>query len=256
MPNHYRSLSESVNAAITVLKSAKSVCILTGAGISAESGIPTFRDKQTGLWENYSAEQLANIAAFKRDPNLVWQWYQMRRDMIRDKEPNPAHHALATWQDSAAALNQSITLVSQNVDNLHEQAGSTVQKLHGSIWHNHCIDCETPYLEDTTGKDELLNCPVCDGLIRPSVVWFGESLPDTPWLAADHAARHCDVFMSIGTSSLVYPAAGLATLAKQTSGTTVIEINPNPTESDMVDIQICEKAGMVLPSIINELLAV
>lgn len=243
----------SITAAIQRLSEANKICILTGAGISAESGIPTFRDKQTGLWENYRAEELASIDGFERNPSLVWQWYQMRRDMIRDKQPNPAHKALAAWQAQAEDLGQQITLISQNVDDLHEQAGSTVHKLHGSIWHNQCFGCCLDYTADVSEQNELLSCPACGGTIRPSVVWFGEGLPPEPWRVAEVAAGECDVFMSIGTSSVVYPAAGLASLASA-RGADIIEINPNPTESAVVDIQVAEKAGVAMPAIINGLL--
>lgn len=244
--------ADAMSRAINVLKDANSLCILTGAGVSAESGIPTFRDKQTGLWENFKAEQLANIAGFKRDPELVWQWYQMRRDMIADKQPNPAHHALARWQQQAAKHDQQLTLISQNVDDLHEQAGSTVHKLHGSIWHNHCNHCHTDYTDDASSKT-LITCPHCGGIIRPSVVWFGESLPQQTWQIAEHAASHCDVFLSIGTSSMVYPAAGLTQLAKTANNALLIEINPNPTETTQVDIQIPAKAGECLPDLVSAL---
>ena len=234
---------------------------MTGAGISAESGIPTFRDKQTGLWENYGVEDLATPEAFIRDPKLVWSWYQWRRQMVADKAPNPAHHALAQWQYHAQTSDQQVTLITQNVDDLHEQAGSAVTHLHGHLWRNRCSQCEIPYQDQprasydnqgTMSFDEtLLSCPHCDGYIRPDIVWFGEALPVQAWQTAEEAAANCEVFISIGTSSLVYPAAGLAQLAKQ-NGAKIIEINPDPTPNTIVDITLAEKAGVILPLLIEE----
>lgn len=244
----------AVTQAANLLAHAKQVCILTGAGVSAESGIPTFRDKQTGLWESYRAEELASIDGFLAQPRFVWQWYQWRRNLIKDKRPNAAHRALAQWQSSAATLGQRVTLISQNVDDLHEQAGSTVHKLHGSIWHNHCIDCGAPYEKNARQLDvqALIACPACGGYVRPSVVWFGEGLPAQPWRIAEQAATGCDVFLSIGTSSVVYPAAGLVSLAKS-CGAKVIEVNPNPSDLTIVDIQLAYKAGEVLPKLVTEM---
>ena len=255
-----------VKLAATLLASKQRICILTGAGISAESGIPTFRDKQTGLWENYGVEDLATPEAFARNPKLVWSWYQWRRQMVADKAPNPAHHALAEWQYHAQSSNQQVTLITQNVDDLHEQAGSTVTHLHGHLWRNRCGQCETPYPEqpkstyistDTisvpdamSADDELITCPQCNGYIRPDIVWFGEALPVQAWETAEKAAADCDVFISIGTSSLVYPAAGLSQLAKQ-NGAQIIEINPGPTPNTIVDIILAEKAGIILPLLIQ-----
>ncbi|WP_296211081.1 NAD-dependent deacylase [Psychrobacter sp. UBA3480] len=258
------ALIAEVKLAAQLLASKKRICILTGAGISAESGIPTFRDKQTGLWENYGVEDLATPEAFTRDPRLVWSWYQWRRQVVADKAPNPAHHALAQWQYHAQTSDQQVTLITQNVDDLHEQAGSAVTHLHGYLWRNRCGRCEIPYQDKsrasydnqgTMSFDEtLLNCPHCDGYIRPDIVWFGEALPVQAWQAAEDAAANCEVFISIGTSSLVYPAAGLAQLAKQ-NGAQVIEINPDPTPNTIVDITLAEKAGVILPLLIEEITA-
>ena len=267
-------LTLKLHQATEVLDKASRVCILTGAGISAESGIPTFRDKQVGLWEQYRAEDLASVDAFERDPQLVWSWYQWRRQLVQDKSPNPAHLALAKWQQANL---QQLTLITQNVDDLHEQAGSTVTHLHGHLWRNRCSQCDTPYatptapLPSTTDKqsstsnqqlqhsraaasydNELINCPHCQGYIRPDIVWFGESLPVESWQTAEQAAADCEVFISIGTSSLVYPAAGLAQLAKQ-NGAKIIEINPNPTPNTLVDITLAQKAGVILPLLVQQL---
>ena len=248
--------SELISSAVQVIKAAKNICVLTGAGISAESGIPTFRDKQSGLWERFSAEELANVTAFERDPALVWSWYQWRRGEVKDKQPNPAHFALTTWQQQAETLGHRLCLVTQNVDDLHEQSGSEAIHLHGELWRNHCSSCGAPYEQDIdTQITELVSCPKCGGHIRPSIVWFGEMLPHQAWQSAQRAAATSDVFISIGTSSLVYPAAGLAQLAKA-KGAMVIEINPNPTggqSNRLIDIQLPYPAGQVLPILVNQL---
>ncbi len=253
-----------VQRAAQLLRGARHICVLTGAGVSAESGIPTFRDKQTGLWEQYRAEDLASLDAFERDPQLVWSWYQWRRQLVYDKKPNLAHQALAHWQQHAKSNNQQLTLITQNVDDLHEQAGSTVTHLHGHLWRNRCNHCNAPYEDDlepsnvthemVSFEKELINCSYCDGYIRPDIVWFGETLPVQAWETAESAAAHCEVFISIGTSSLVYPAAGLAQLAKQ-NGAKIIEINPNPTPNTAVDITLAVAAGIVMPYLVKKVSA-
>ncbi|HSP85988.1 MAG TPA: NAD-dependent deacylase [Psychrobacter sp.] len=256
------ALIAEVERAAELLKTKQRICLLTGAGISAESGIPTFRDKQTGLWENYSAEDLATPDAFSRDPKLVWSWYQWRRQLVASKKPNPAHTALAQWQYNSQLTNQHLTLITQNVDDLHEQAGSDVIHLHGNLWRNLCSRCQIPHTtqlkghydrEDNIDFDEaLITCQHCDGYIRPDIVWFGESLPVHEWHTAEEAAANCDVFISIGTSSLVYPAAGLAQLAKH-NGAKIIEINPYPTPNTLVDITLAAKAGVILPELVKKM---
>ena len=256
------ALIAEVDRAAKLLGAKQRICILTGAGISAESGIPTFRDQQTGLWENYGAEDLATPEAFARDPKLVWSWYQWRRQVVADKKPNPAHDALAQWQYHTQSSGQKVMLITQNVDDLHEQAGSTATHLHGHLWRNRCSQCDAPYQKQSRGSyssadtmdysDALISCSHCDGYIRPDIVWFGETLPVQAWLTAEQAAAHCEVFISIGTSSLVYPAAGLAQLAKD-NGAKIIEINPNPTPNTIVDITLAEKAGIIMPLLIQKI---
>ena len=246
-------MTNELKQTINLLQNAQHICILTGAGISSESGIPTFRDKQTGLWENYRAEDLASIEAFERDPKMVWSWYQWRRNLVKDKRPNPAHHALATLEDWANTHHKTLSLITQNVDDLHEQAGSQATHLHGHLWKNKCSQCESPYLAEVDyDQDTLLHCPQCEAYIRPDIVWFGEMLPHKAWQYAEQASAHCDVFISIGTSSLVYPAAGLSQLAKR-NGAKLIEINPNPTQNPIIDVVLAGKAGELLPSLIAEL---
>ena len=256
-------LCAQIQRAVTILRTAQRVCILTGAGVSAESGIPTFRDKQTGLWAHYNAEDLASIDGFAREPELVWAWYQWRRELVHGKTPNPAHYALAQWQEHITLSNsaQQLTLITQNVDNLHEQAGSTVTHLHGHLNRNPCSQSDTPYnAPDVSTADQvdfgvaLLNCAHCGSYIRPDIVWFGEALPVDAWQTTENAAANCDVFISIGTSSMVYPAAGLAHLAQQ-NGATLIEINPNPTPNTVVDITLAAAAGVVMPALLKGIMA-
>ncbi len=255
-----KEIMTQINKAAKMLQSAKSVCVLTGAGVSAESGIPTFRDKQTGLWENYRAEDLANPAAFKANPNFVWGWYQWRRQQVIDKKPNPAHLALAKWQKSAANMGIHFTLITQNVDDLHEQAGSDVYHLHGRLWQNRCSRCQNLSKQSPSPSENakqaldnnLVYCEICGGLLRPDIVWFGEALPKNEWQIAESAAAACDVFMSVGTSSLVFPAAGLAGIAQQ-HGAKIIEINPHPTPNTIVDVTIAAPAGRALPLLFEQL---
>ena len=178
---------------------------MTGSGISAESGVPTFRDAQTGLWAQYDPQQLATQEAFKNNPHVVWQWYQWRRELIRNTSPNPAHRALVELQ----RLRPNLILVTQNVDGLHQRAGSTnVIEFHGNIHRNKCSHCQKPGPESEAAQPP--DCAHCGELLRPNVVWFGESIPRVALQAAAHAIETCDVFFSVGTSSLVYPAAALA----------------------------------------------
>lgn len=232
------------------LKKARHVCVLTGAGISAESGIPTFRDALTGLWANFNPEDLATPEAFERDPQFVWDWYEFRRELIRKAEPNPGHFALA----GLAGRVQRFTLVTQNVDGLHQRAGSKgVLEYHGNILRDRC--CVEQVIADRSedSRHGLPRCAACGGLLRPDVVWFGEAIPRGPMLAAAAAAESCDVFLSIGTSSLVYPAAGLAESALR-AGATVIEVNPDRTDlSRAADIVLGGPSGRLLPRLLAAL---
>lgn len=231
------------------VREARHVCVLTGAGISAESGIPTFRDALTGLWARFNPEELATLDAFERDPKLVWAWYEERRARVQQARPNPGHLALAELARHVPRL----TLVTQNVDGLHQRAGSTgVLEYHGNILRDRCLD-EEIVRERVVGSDGLPRCAACGGLLRPDVVWFGEAIPHEPMRLADAAARDCDVFLSIGTSSLVYPAAGLAEIALR-KGATIIEVNPNPTDlSPLADAALRGPAGEMLPKLLAAL---
>ena len=222
------------------------MCVLTGAGISAESGIPTFRDAQTGLWEQYDPLDLATPEAFLRDPELVWRWYRWRRELVASAEPNAGHVALARL----AALVPRLTLVTQNVDGLHQRAGSEdVVEFHGNLFEDRCFveGCVVTAEEHHV----VPKCPGCGAHLRPGVVWFGEAIPEQALAASFAAATDCDVFLSVGTSSLVYPAAGLAEVAK-TSGAVAAEINPEPTALTAgTDEWLAGPAGVVLPALLE-----
>lgn len=233
---------------IAALKSAEKVAVLTGAGISAESGVPTFRGEE-GLWKKYRPEELANFEAFMRNPELVWEWYDYRKKLISEVEPNRGHHALVKME----SIVSDFWLITQNVDGLHKKAGNrNILELHGNIMRNRCVDCGA-ISEGLTMKweDHLPNCD-CGGLMRPDVVWFGEMLPEDVLNRAFQAARECDFFLSVGTSAVVQPAASLPLTAKQ-AGAFVVEINLEPTViSGDVDESLLGKSGDILPSLIEE----
>jgi NAD-dependent deacetylase len=211
---------------------------LTGAGISAESGIPTFRGA-AGLWRRFRAEELATPQAFARDPQMVWEWYDWRRSLIAKAEPNPGHLALARLP--------KLTVITQNVDGLHRRAGSLdVIEVHGDIWIDRCTRCRAEHRN--LAKHD---CPACGSLTRPGVVWFGEGLDPAVWDNAEEAARAADIFLVIGTSAVVYPAASLAPLAKA-SGARVVEINLDETPlSAAVDATLRGPSGEILPQLIE-----
>lgn len=233
---------------IARLKNATSVAVLTGAGISAESGVPTFRGAD-GLWKKFKPEELANVDAFLRNPDLVWEWYSYRRQLISNVTPNPGHVALAAMEK----LYADFTLITQNVDNLHRLAGSrNILELHGNIMRSFCIDCQADYPDvSALAKDEAPRCTSCAGLIRPGVVWFGEMLPEGAMRDAQRAAKRAQVFFSIGTSGEVYPAAQLPALARS-FGAYVVEINPDHTAiSHQMDECIRAASGEVMPKILE-----
>jgi NAD-dependent deacetylase len=229
------------------LRAARHVAVLTGAGISAESGVPTFRDAQTGLWARFDPLELASPQAFARDPRLVWEWYAWRRDLVAGAQPNPGHHALA----ALARRVPQLTLITQNVDNLHQAAGSAdVIELHGNIQRIKCSRDGAPVDEWVDTGEVPPRCPLCGAYLRPDVVWFGESLPAPALFAAVAAARDCDVFFAIGTSALVQPAASLPLEALQ-RGAVVVEINPEATPlTHAVTYALAGPAGQVLPALL------
>ncbi len=229
---------------IDALRGAEKVVVLTGAGVSAESGVPTFRDAQTGLWTRYDPQGLATPEAFRRDPELVWRWYLWRRELVEAAEPNPGHIALAELEARLPGL----VLVTQNVDGLHRRAGSRrVIELHGDLTRTRCVAC-CQYARDPIDLAAgVPRCAACGDQLRPDVVWFGEMLPAAAIAEATAAARASDVFLSVGTSSLVFPAAALPYEAL-TGGATVIEVNPQPTLlTPRVHHAVRAPAGVALP---------
>jgi NAD-dependent deacetylase len=229
-----------------LLKGARRVVAFTGAGISVESGIPTFRGKE-GLWRTYSAQDLATVDAFQRNPKLVWEWYDSRRQNMAAAEPNPGHRALADLETRVPEF----TLVTQNIDGLHDRAGSrNILKVHGDIWVLRCTGCGRERRDDRTPLPELPPHCDCGAMLRPAVVWFGELLPDDVWDAAEDACSHADLFLTIGTSAVVFPAAGLIEVARD-AGAKTVEINPDTTAySSQVDCLLRGPAGEVLPQLL------
>jgi NAD-dependent deacetylase len=232
---------------IDKLKSAKKIVFFTGAGISAESGIPTFRGSD-GIWNKMKPEELASFDGFMRNPDLVWEWYQHRKNIIHNVQPNAGHFAIAELEKFF-----DVTVVTQNIDNLHRRAGSTkIFELHGNIERNYCINCYSFYNDEVFENEKTVpKCKKCGGLIRPDVVWFGEMLPQDQFSGGETAAEWSDICFVVGTSAVVYPAAYIPQSAKQ-SGAYLVEINIEPTElSPFADYSIFGKAGKVLPEILT-----
>lgn len=229
------------------LASARSVTVLTGAGISADSGVPTFRGAD-GLWRNFRAEELATPEAFERDPRLVWEWYSWRRELIATKHPNDAHFAIASLESRV----NNFWLITQNVDGLHRQAGSTkLSEIHGNIWMVRCTACAAVTENHQVPLALLPHCGQCGGLLRPHIVWFGESLGEEDLSRCANQLQACDVLLVIGTSGVVYPAAGFASIAKE-AGAYVIEVNLDPTpQSDLVDIALRGRAKDLAPLLLQ-----
>lgn len=253
-PTDPQTRAEALSVAARALRSAEHVCVLTGAGVSAESGIPTFRESQTGIWAQFSPQELATPEAFASHPKRVWQWYAARRAMVRAAQPNPAHAALVTLASRVAHC----TLVTQNVDDLHERAGSRdVVRLHGSLMHMRCSgSCAGTVAVSEEQAAEVPACSNCGSRMRPDIVWFGEQLPMPPFEAARNAAVACDVFLSVGTSNIVEPAASLPWISA-THGATVIVVNPTMdgqrTGPSILPIE--GPAGVMLPRLIAEAFA-
>lgn len=243
--------SDLITLAREALSRARSIAVLTGAGISAESGIPTFRDALTGLWERFKPEELATPEAFLANPKLVWDWYAWRRGKVTEAVPNSGHTALAELERKCIARDANFTLITQNVDGLHQAAGSrNVIELHGNIRRVKCFDHHHPVESWAEAGDVPPRCPQCGSMLRPDVVWFGEPLPDDALEIAMKAARTCDVFLSVGTSALVEPAASLPFVARQ-SGAMVIEVNRESTPlTNVAQISLRGAAGVVLPQIV------
>jgi len=237
---------------LDALRSAHHIAVLTGAGVSAESGVPTFRDALTGLWARYDPAQLATPEAFERDPELVARWYDERRCSVARCVPNAGHVALAQLQRQTIDRGGAFTLITQNVDRLHQAAGSIdVIELHGTLWVWRCIDCDMETEERGPAFSAFPSHCSCGGLKRPGVVWFGEELPRHALLQAQRAATACDLFLSIGTSSVVYPAAGLIDQASR-AGARVLEVNPQETPySGRATWSLRGASGEILPQLLS-----
>ncbi|MGD9547311.1 MAG: NAD-dependent deacetylase [Candidatus Krumholzibacteriia bacterium] len=240
-PNH-----QDLQAVRERIAAGARIAVLSGAGISAASGIPTFRGAQDSLWSRYRPEQLATPEAFRQDPELVWRWYDWRRGLIHRSEPNPAHAALARLQDT-----NGIVIVTQNVDGYHQAAGSrTVLEYHGSIWTVRCTGCGAEAKDFRVPLPIPPLCAECGGLLRPGVVWFGEGIDPGVMRESEQAAAGCDLFLVVGTAGAVYPAAGLANVAGR-AGATVVEFNLEPGGiTHLADLFVAGSAAHTLPLIV------
>lgn len=236
--------------AAQIISMARRLVVLTGAGVSKESGIPTFREAQEGLWAQYDAMEMASEEGFRRNPKLVWEWYEYRFGMVKSAQPNAGHRAIAQLE----SLIHQVTVVTQNIDGLHKLAGSTsVLELHGSIQRYKCLSGRhTGFsLDDITQQTERPpRCPKCGDLMRPDVVWFGEYLPEDVMRKAYDASIRCDAMLVVGTSGVVQPAASLPYVAAR-HGAPVVDVNPERDEiSEMADIFLQGKGGTVLPELL------
>ncbi|HEX5732721.1 MAG TPA: NAD-dependent deacylase [Blastocatellia bacterium] len=246
-------VTEVTDELLNMFDGARRVTVLTGAGISAESGVPTFRgggESEIWTWRGRPVTELSSAELIASDPRLVWEWFDYRRGMLKDVKPNPGHFALAAWEQRF----EEFTLVTQNIDDLHREAGSqNLLELHGNIWRARCLRCASLFeARESPLEQNPPLCFVCGGPARPDVVLFGELLPVGVFERAEEASLAADLFFVIGTSAVVYPAAGLPILAKQ-SGARVIEVNPEQTDiSFYVDVTILGKAGDILPQFIKE----
>ena len=254
MHHPIETVDEAIERAVAELKKARRVAVLTGAGVSAESGVPTFRAAD-GLWEGHRIEDVATPEGFNRDPRLVWKFYNERRAKVVTVKPNPGHLALVKLEERFA---DGFALVTQNVDGLHQTAGSIrVLELHGSLYRTRCTGCRCIEHRGLEPLGELPECPKCGALLRPDIVWFHETLPEQIWQEAIVAAAMCDVLLVVGTSAVVHPAASLIPIAqsggysaKKRRGATIIEANLTRTEaSALADIGLYGPSGQVLPKV-------
>lgn len=250
-PIDEEDLATAIEKAAGLLSKSTRVAVLTGAGFSAESGVATFRGGG-GLWEGHRLEDVATPEGFQRNPKVVWQFYNDRRKGLQQVQPNPGHFALAQLEQHFGREN--FTVITQNVDGLHRQAGSTnILEVHGSIQRIRCSSCD--YMEDrgTEFMGEMPKCENCGHLLRPDVVWFGEMLPQDVWIKAERATKECDCFLVVGTSAVVFPAAGLIYLARDHDAA-VIEINIVRTDaSPLVEVGLYGPSGQILPRIVTKL---
>jgi NAD-dependent deacetylase len=250
-PVDNEELPEALDRAADYLRPARRVAVLTGAGISAESGLATFRGAG-GLWEGQRVEDVATPRAFRRDPSLVWRFYHARRAGLRTAQPNPGHHALVGLEERLGE--DHFALVTQNVDGLHRAAGSrNVLELHGNLRRVRCTACPVREDRGVEPLDELPRCAACGAMLRPDIVWFEEALPEDIWQAASMAARACECFLVVGTSAVVYPAAMLIPLARD-NGARVIEVNVERTAASAhADVSLFGPSGKVLPQLLARL---
>jgi NAD-dependent deacetylase len=249
-PLEHGDLEHELTRAAELLRKARRVAVLTGAGVSAESGVATFRGAG-GLWEGHRVEDVATPEAFERDPALVWRFYNLRRKSMADVHPNAGHRALAALERRWSGC---FILATQNIDGLHHKAGShNVLELHGRLSRVRCTMCK--YIADRPGEElpELPKCPACQALLRVDVVWFGEMLPHAVLKAAERAASDCECFLVVGTSAIVFPAAGLIYRARE-AGAPVIEFNLEPTAASAVaDVCLHGPSGQLLPEVVRRL---
>jgi len=238
-----------ITKAAEIIRHGESVFVLTGAGVSAESGIPTFRGRD-GLWKNYSATDLATPEAFQRNPALVWEWYHWRQSFISRAQPNAAHQAIVELERRS----KKFLLLTQNVDNLHRRAGSqNVLELHGNIFRTRCTRCGNIAEHQTFSENDRLPLCKCGGVLRPDVVWFGEGIPQDIWHASIEFVTTADVALICGTSAVVWPAAAIPEIA-QRGGAKTIEVNLEPTSvTNLVDLSLLGEAGVILPRIVETL---
>jgi NAD-dependent deacetylase len=250
-------MNDAIIAAAQLIADSQQIVVLSGAGVSQESGVPTFRDATEGLWAQYDPQQLATPQAFQANPKLVWDWYEWRRAMVRQAQPNPGHRALAALQSQKPGTR----LITQNVDDLHEQAGSTdVIHLHGTITISRCFfNCQgNPTPVDITELEWDREsgpppCPYCGRWVRPDVVWFGETLPQDAIRAAMELSRSCDLMLVVGTSGLIMPAASLPVYAQEV-GAHIIEVNPDLTPiSEIATLRLPGPSGLMLPQVMEAL---
>lgn len=240
--------NSDIEKARELLISAKYLVILAGAGLSQESGIPTFRGAD-GLWRQFRAEELATPYAFQRNPELVWEWYCWRRGIIARAEPNPAHYAIVELEKRY----EQFMLITQNVDGLHRKAGSKkFIEIHGCIWESRCVDCHNVSEDRETDYKKIQPCKKCGGRLRPNVVWFGEAIPDMNLRKSIYSVQNCDLMLVVGTSGYVQPAASFPFHAKQNNAK-VIDINVEPTPiSEIADVFLQGRAGDILPALIKD----
>lgn len=231
----------------TRLRTAGAIAVLTGAGISADSGVPTFRGAD-GLWRTFRAEDLATPEAFARDPTLVWEWYNWRRECLATKRPNAAHEALATLEEEC----KRFWLITQNVDGLHRAAGSRrLSEIHGNIWKVRCTECGLVGDNHDVPIAIPPRCSTCRGLLRPHIVWFGEAVGEDDLRRSRDAVQSCDILVIIGTSGVVYPAATFASVARE-AGAFVVEINPAPTSNScVVNLTLRGRASEMVPRLLS-----